>query len=377
MKAERDTLTKDMVVGIPKGERKDPIMNRQSCGKTLAVFYRLVWALMLVLMPSICLAGVVLTLNQINIERFPEINIYLTIADERGTPIKGLNLNNFKVQEDGTMVRVKGAFPLEKGDEPLSVVLAIDRSGSMRGQPIKDALKAAKDFIKEMRSIDRVGLVSFDDQVTVIGRPYADKGPLIKAIDKIKVGKDTALNDAVMKSQQLLSPFTGRRAVIVLTDGKENRSKATRAETIKEAVGLGIPVITVGLGKEVDVDALDAMADGTGGRPFYAQTSGELSALYQTIARQLINQYRVTLQSRKSLDNGWHRLRIELKIAKGKAQVERLYLATLKPVLPTGALEAYREGMNWLFLLAIILCAVIVALAAAIIVIAVKRSKKA
>ncbi|HEX9949608.1 MAG TPA: hypothetical protein VGB29_05575, partial [Thermodesulfobacteriota bacterium] len=118
-------------------------------------------------------------------------------------------------------------------------------------------------------------------------------------------------------------------------------------------------------------------ADGSGGRPFYAQTSSELSALYLTIARQLINQYRVSLQSRKSLDNLWHRLRVELKIAKGKAQVEKLYLATLRPVLPTGALEAFRQGMNWLYLLAIILCAVVVALAAAIVVIAMKRSKKA
>ncbi len=352
-------------------------MTRQSCEKTRAVFYRLMAALVLVLMPSVCLAGVVLTLNQINIERFPEINIYLTIADERGTPIKELSLNNFKVQEDGSTVQVKGVFPLEKGDEPLSVVLAIDRSGSMRGQPIKDALKAAKDFIREMRAIDRVGLVSFDDQVIVISRPNADKGPLLKEIDKIKVGKDTALNDAVKKSLQLLSPFIGRRAVIVLTDGKENRSKATREETIQEAFRMGVPLITVGLGQEVDIDALDAMADGSGGRPFYAQTSSELSALYLTIARQLINQYRVSLQSRKSLDNVWHRLRVELKIAKGKAQVERLYLATLRPVLPTGALEAFRQGMNWLYLLAIILCAVVVVLAAAIVVIAMKRSKKA
>jgi VWFA-related protein len=366
-----------MMVGIPKGERKDLIMTRQSCGKPLAVFGCFIAALLLLLMPSACLAGVVMTLNQINIERFPEINIYLTIADERGAPIKGLELNNFKVQEDGRIVQVKGVSPLEKGDEPLSVVLAIDRSGSMRGKPIKDALRAAKDFIREMRAIDRVGLVSFDDRVTVISRPNADKGPLLKEIDKIKAGKDTALNDAVMKSLQLLSPFIGRRAVIVLTDGKENRSKATREETIQQAIGMGIPIITVGLGREVDIDALDAMADGSGGRPFYAQTSSELSALYQTIARQLINQYRVTLQSRKSLDNVWHRLRVELKIVKGKAQVERLYLATLRPVLPSGALGAYRKGMNWLYLLAIILCAIIAALAAAIIVIAVKRSKKA
>jgi VWFA-related protein len=351
-------------------------MIRHSYSKPLTVFVRFVAALLFLLMPSVCLASVVLTLNQINIERFPEISIYLTAADERGTPLKGLEIKNFSVQEDGSIARVKEAFPLEKGDEPLSVVLAIDRSGSMRGQPIKDALKAAKDFIKEMRGIDRVGLVSFDDRVTIISRPNAEKGPLFKAIDKIKVGKDTALNDAVMKSLQLLSPFTGRRAVVVLTDGKENRSKATREVTIQEAVRIGVPVITVGLGKEVDTPALEAMAGGSGGQAFFAQESSELSDLYQSIARQLINQYRVSLQSRKSLDNGWHRLRIVLKTTKGKAQVERLYLATLKPIIATGALEAYRKGMNWQYLLAIILCALALALIVAIIVVAVKRSKK-
>jgi VWFA-related protein len=225
-----------------------------------------------------------------------------------------------------------------------------------------------------MRPIDRVGVVSFDDRVAVVSRLSTDKGPLLKDIRRIKAGKDTALNDAVMKSMQMLSPYIGRRTVVVLTDGKENRSKASREGTIQEAIRSGVPIITVGLGKEVDASALEALAQGSGGRAFFAHESRELSNLYQTIARQLINQYRITMQSRTSLDNGWHRLRVELKTPKGKAQVERLYLATLHPAMPTAALEEYRAGMNWLSLLAIILCAVIVALAATIIVIAVKRA---
>jgi VWFA-related protein len=255
------------------------------------------------------------------------------------------------------------------------VVLAIDRSGSMRGEPIRDALRAAKDFIREMRGIDRVGVVSFDDHVTVISRLAADKGPLLKEIEQIKIGKDTALNDAIMKSLQLLSPYTGRRAVVVLTDGKENRSKATREEAIQEAVRIGVPVITVGLGKEVDAAALEAMAGRSGGRAFFAQASSELSDLYLAIARQLINQYRVSLQSRKSLDNGWHKLRVAVKTAKGKAVVERLYLATLKPVVATGALKEYRKGIDWQYLMAIVLCSLAIALCVAIIVIAVMRAK--
>jgi VWFA-related protein len=332
--------------------------------------------LLLVLMPSAVLAGAVLTLNQVNIERFPEIRIYLTAADERGTPLKGLTVSNFSVQEDGTTVLMTGVVPLEQGEEPLSVVLAIDRSGSMRGKPIQDARRAAQDFVGEMRGIDRVGIVSFDDHVTVISRLSSDKGPLLKAIERITVGRDTALNDAIMKALGLLSPFTGRRAVVVLTDGKENRSTATRKQAIDEAVEIGVPVITVGLGEEVDATGLEAIAGRTGGCAFFAQESGELSDLYRAIARQLINQYRVTLQSKKSLDSGWHRLRVELKTAKGKAEVERLYLANLKPSMGTGALETYRQRNERYYVAAIILCSVAMLLVAAIIIIAVERSQK-
>jgi VWFA-related protein len=333
-------------------------------------------SLLCVLMPSTALAGAVLTLNQINIERFPEIRIYLTAADERGTPLKGLTASNFSVKEDGTIAQVTGVFPLEQGDEPIAVVLAIDRSGSMKSTPIRDARRAAVNFVGEMRGIDRVGVVSFDDHVAVISRLSSDKGALGKAIEKITVGGDTALNDAIVKALGLLSPFTGRRAVVVLTDGKENRSTATRKVAIDTALETGVPVITVGLGEEVDTTALEAIAGRTGGRAFFAQESGELPNLYRGIARQLINQYRITVQSKKSLDSGWHRLRVQLTTAKGKAEVERLYLATLTPSMGTGALEAYRQLNERYYVAAIILVAVAVLLVAAIIVIVLVRSQK-
>jgi Ca-activated chloride channel family protein len=350
-------------------------MMRHSIGKSSILFHMITAVFAFVLMTSVALAGTVLTLNQINIERFPEIHIYLTVADERGNPLKGLGARHFRAQEDGKTARITGVVPLAKGAEPLSIVLAIDRSGSMRGQAIRDAKQAAIDFLKEMRGIDRVGVVSFDDTVAVIARPATGKSSLSKDIQKISVGKDTALNDAVKQSLQLLAPFTGRRAVVVLTDGKENRSTVSREEVIQEAARSGVPIISVGLGKGADVADLKTMAEKSGGRAVFAQTSGELSRLYQAIARQLINQYRISVQSRKSLDNGWHKLRVAVKTAKGVAQVERLYLAALRPVTATGALEEYHRRMNWLYLLAAILCALVVVLTVAIIIIAVKRFK--
>jgi hypothetical protein len=78
--------------------------------------------LLSVLMPSAVVAGAVLTLNQINIERFPEISIYLTIADEQGAPLKGLDASHIVVQEDGSTVGCsesgQGFHPGDERDRP-------------------------------------------------------------------------------------------------------------------------------------------------------------------------------------------------------------------------------------------------------------------
>jgi VWFA-related protein len=332
--------------------------------------------LLFLLIPTTAISDSALTINQINIEQFPEIKIYLTASDEKGYPLWGLEASHFTVREDGSAVEVREVAPLGAEKEPLSVVLAIDRSGSMKGQPIQDALKAAKDFVGEMRAIDQVGVVSFDDNITVVSPLSADKDTLSKAIDGITVGKDTALNDAVMKSLELLSTLKGRRAVVALTDGKENRSKAKREEVINEALLIGVPVITVGLGDEVDAQAISDMAESSGGRAFIASESSELPNLYRIIAQQLLNQYRLALQSPKTLDDTWHTLRIEANTVQGKAEVERLYLATEKPVLDTSVLIEYRKKSEQDELIKIGVIALVIILVLVIVFAVIVRYKK-
>jgi VWFA-related protein len=335
-------------------------------------------SLILLFLPSIAIAGSALHINQINIERFPDIVMYLTAIDERDNPIWGLDTNHFRVQEEGSKVETKEVLPLSGGNEPLFVVLAIDRSGSMKGQPIEDAKQAAKEFIREIMAIDQVGVIAFDDRVTVISTLTSDKNALNSAIDGIIVGRDTALNDAIMKSLELLSSVKGkRRAIVVLTDGKENRSKASREDVVQEAIRFGVPIITVGLGDKIDSDVLKSLAENSGGRPFFAKFSSELPDLYRVIAKQLINQYKVTLVSPKALDGKWHKIQIQVNAAQGKAETERVYLATLKSELNAKALMDYRRKGEWEYLAKIASIFLIPALLLAIVVTIYFRRKKA
>src|SRR4030042_2145435 len=103
-------------------------------GKPCPKLTRGLLILLFLFLPSIAIAGSALTINQINIERFPDIVIYLTATDERGNPIWGLSTTPFTVKEDTKAVETRELLPLAGGNEPLFVVLAIDRSGSMKGQ---------------------------------------------------------------------------------------------------------------------------------------------------------------------------------------------------------------------------------------------------
>jgi len=334
--------------------------------------------LLFLFLPAIAIADSALTINQINIERFPDIVIYLTATDERGNPIWGLSNSHFIAQEDSSAVVTREVLPLAGGNEPLFVVLAIDRSGSMKGQPIEDAKQAAKEFIKETMAIDQVGVIAFDDRVTVISTLTSDKNALNNAIDGITVDRDTALNDAIMKSLEPLSSLKGkRRAIVALTDGKENKSKASREDVVQEAIKLGVPIITVGLGDKIDSNVLKSLTERSGGRAFFAKYSSELPDLYRVIARQLVNQYRVTLVSPKGLDGEWHKLRIQVNAAQGKVGTERVYLATLKPVLNAKVLMDYRKKDEWEYLAKIVFIFLIPTLLLAIVVTIYFRRKKA
>ena len=92
--------------------------------------------------------------------------------------------------------------------------------------------------------------------------------------------------------------------------------------------------------------------------------------------RQLINQYHVTLVSPKPLDDKWHKLCLLLNSVQGRAQGERLYLATLNPMLDVGVLREYRKRAEQDYLITVGFVFLIVALVLAILFVGVMRYKK-
>ena len=176
---------------------------------------------------------------------------------------------------------------------PLDVVLVLDRSGSMSGAPIADAKEAAKEFVANLVSNSKVGVVSFATTCTVNRgmtslNIYNNKLLVDTSISSLSANGYTAMGYGMANASIMLindGRSDSRKVMIVLTDGVTNRGSDPR-DLIPVANANGIKIYTIGLG-DVDESLLDYIASETGGKYYYAPDSSQLRSIYNAIAQEL------------------------------------------------------------------------------------------
>ena len=145
----------------------------------------------------------------------PLQQLYVTVTqgEER---VLNLDRPAFRVTDDGTS---QALVTFEKGEIPLTAVLLIDVSESMRGQRLRAAVGGASAFIEEMRPLDQAMVLLFSDRVIRATTFSNDKGTLLAALDGVEAAGGTALNDHLYTALNYLDSVQGRRVVVVLSDG--------------------------------------------------------------------------------------------------------------------------------------------------------------
>jgi VWFA-related protein len=204
--------------------------------------------------------------------------------------------------------------------DPLAMIVAIDISGSMRGEPLQKARAAASNFVGRFDTADEVSLVKFDDRIELVHDFTMDKGAIVEAISTLRARGDTALHDVIGYSIDQLAMRQGRRAAIVLTDGKDTASvNLNLKEAIAKANEIGIPVYVVGLqGTQFTPEVMERISSETGGEYLFAPSPDALDALYQKIRGQLQNQYRIEFTAPHGADGAVHVLAIGLDLGGGQ-----------------------------------------------------------
>jgi len=133
-------------------------------------------------------------------------------------------------------------------DRPLHLVLAIDTSGSMAGQPLTAAVAAGHRLIDAVGSGDEVGLVTFDGSAHVVAPLSANGEGVGNALSVVQTAEGTSLYDGVLAAVKLAgTDAAARRVVVVLSDGDDTASQATLDDALAAAVGSGVEIDAVGL----------------------------------------------------------------------------------------------------------------------------------
>ena len=179
-----------------------------------------------------------------------------------------------------------------------AVVLALDRSQSMAGSSLSDAVAAAKSFVGIKAAGDRLGLIAFGKEANEQAAISSSTGDLVTGLDAMQVDSSagTALYDAVTQAAHDLrsDPLAGR-VIVLLTDGKNVGSGATVDDAVIAARKAGAVVYAVGIaGPQFDPAPLKTLARATGGRYVLANSSASLSSIYAAIASELSRSWRVS-----------------------------------------------------------------------------------
>ena len=176
------------------------------------------------------------------------------IVTNGGTFVKGLKQQDFEIFEDGVRQPIDS---LVTDDAPLDLVLAIDVSGSME-RALVDVKPAVKQLLSRLRTGDAATLVGFNDTMFIAAEREKDRRTREDAVDLLTSWGGTALYDATVRTLELVSRETGRKGIVIFSDG-DDRNSLTRRETAMERVQASDAMLyTIGFGGGATVPQLRA-----------------------------------------------------------------------------------------------------------------------
>ena len=303
-------------------------------------------------------------------QNFPSMKTVVTVVDSNGIPFDRTKLtsSSFAAFEDGKAVAVTAAGA-PNPNVPISVLLALDKSGSMAAKStaaptktkLQEAQEAANSFLTSLEPADRAAILAFGDQVD-LNRPLAnncegagatkeyifteDKGALINCINNLETVINqvaTPLYDSayksVMEAKREAIDRQSTPVVILFSDGKEeglggqSASKNPRVAAELAARQEHIAIFTIGLGADADASYLQALAQNTGGEYYSTPDATGLESIYKSIAERLRTQYTLTWPSQIAADGKEHQLDVKVTAA-GKELSNKAVFVARKPIKP-------------------------------------------
>lgn len=236
---------------------------------------------------------------------------------QNGRALRGLTAADFELVDNGVPQRVS-LVGLES--MPLSVVVALDLSGSVQGARLAHLQKAGQRVVDMLEPRDTSALVTFSDRALVAVDVTSDKARLTSALQRVVPGADTALVDAAHTAMVLGDADASRPVVIVFSDGVDTASFLSPAQVLDTARRTGPVVYAVTSAAAEPGGFLDDLVRLTGGRRLDAPSLDRVSDTFADILREARERYLITYSPTGVAAGGWHDVSVRVR-GNGRADV--------------------------------------------------------
>lgn len=253
-----------------------------------------------------------------------EVVLHATVVDERGQLASYLDRNAFSVFEDGLPQTITS---FRRQDVPVAIGVVVDNSGSMRDKR-DEVSRAVLNLIRASNPQDEVFVVNFGKNPYLDQDFTADVNLLERALHQVSMQGSTALYDAIVASARHLenNPRLEKKVLLVITDGQDNMSRETLQEARQELQKKNAPTLyAIGLlsaeKQYPGRDALQKLANATGGAAFFPDSLNQVTDITRTLAHAIRNQYIITYHPHvQNVSANYHPIRVDAR-APGYAQL--------------------------------------------------------
>ena len=274
------------------------------------------------------------------------VAVYATVTDGSGRLVPDLNKEDFEVRDSGTAQPIT---VFSKEVQPITLVMMLDRSGSMRGN-FQLVDQSAEAFVRAMQPADKAKIGSFAEKVQLDPAEFtSDQQALIKILrTRLQQRGPTPLWNAMDLSVGELKGQSGRRVILLFTDGADNpgnfklnnmsfmdvQRRAQEADVMVYAIGLEGRDAAVGggggiggaFGASRPDPGLPAIAGETGGGYFELRSAADLGTTFERVADELRRQYLIGFEPQK-LDGKMHKIEVRIKKGGMKVRARKEYHA--------------------------------------------------
>jgi VWFA-related protein len=315
--------------------------------------------LALLLIVTMCLAGSAAWVaaqeprqDETVIRRVVEmVQLNVAVTDRQGNYVTGLTPSDFVITEDGITQKIatfeagtsgprliventarEADLPSGAADAPASlpappsavspitgakVFVLFDTSNYMyREGGFVFAQDAIADFVRSMVGPEQVAFYSYSRDFTRAAPLTPDRSQILRAVRSTVNGSDSALYNALLLTLRDASQYTGKRAIVVFSNGPDNASMVPPENVAELAQSLGVPIYMVST-REARLDPVstavfERMAANTGGRAFFARSWTDESRAFEAVRNDLDNLYLLSYYPLPNPNRGWREISVRL-----------------------------------------------------------------